>query len=408
MKAINTFIWTAALAIVLAPVPAHAGLITPGDIVVERIGDGSTTLSGAAAPVFVDEYTTAGVFKQSIPMPTSASGAQLALTDSGSATSDGYLNVSLNGKFITVPGYNATVGTASVASAAGITRVIGRVDLGGNVDTSTNFGGTGANAFAGNNFRSAFSTDGTTIWGSGTATAAANAGVWTIQFGTTGGSQVSTTSGSPVLTNVRVLEGFGPQLYVSNSTATTGLQSGVNAVGSGYPTSSGNPLTNLPGLDNNITGGGNSSPYDFFFAKLSPLSSGFDTAYVADDGATVAAGIAKFSLVGGSWVFNNKIGVSGDAYRGLTGLVNADGSVSLYATRQSGAAQGIVALTDTSGFNANDNGTPNLIVPLATNTAFRGIDLIPVMVPEPSTFLLAIVAAGGAVAMRRRARLRGE
>ena len=128
-----------------------AAPFTAGDIAVERIG--STTsgaLGSAAAPVFVDEYTPSGTLVQSIALPTTASGSQLRLTDSGSAASDGYLNLSADGKYLTLPGYSAAVGTASVASTlttggSAVVRVVGEIDSQGNIDTSTSTTGYSVN-----------------------------------------------------------------------------------------------------------------------------------------------------------------------------------------------------------------------------------------------------------------------
>jgi hypothetical protein len=310
-------------------------------------------------------------------MPTAASGTQLALTANGTATSEGYLNLSQDGRYLVLTGYNAAPGTASIAGTSSATtpRVVGRIDASGSVDTSTNF----TTAFSGNNIRSAYSTDGSTIWASG-----ATGGVWTIMFGNTNGTQVSSTTG---VSNTRVLEAFINQLYVSSS---SGSSVGVNTVGSGDPTGSGQTVSLLVS---------SASAYDFFFADLDRSVPGVDTVYVADDNSS-SGGLKKYSLVGGSWVLNNTIGAGADMYRGLTGVVTPNG-VQLFATRQ-GANPGIVNLTDSSGYNANDNGVPNLITTLPTNTAFRGIDFAPVAVPKPSTCVLALVGVAAAAVVRRR------
>ena len=71
---------------------------TAGNIVVYRVGAGAAALSSAATQVFLDEYTTAGVLVQSIPLPTATSGMQDALTASGTATSEGLISDSANGR----------------------------------------------------------------------------------------------------------------------------------------------------------------------------------------------------------------------------------------------------------------------------------------------------------------------
>src|SRR5690349_24931066 len=86
---------------------AQAAGFTPGDIVVVRLGDGATALSGTAAPVFLDEYTPSGTLVQTIPLPTSAAGANKRLTMSGSATTEGALALSDDGIYHTLAGYGA-------------------------------------------------------------------------------------------------------------------------------------------------------------------------------------------------------------------------------------------------------------------------------------------------------------
>src|SRR6059058_2854684 len=58
---------------------------TPGDLVVYRVGDGTTSLTSSSVPVFLDEYASNGTLVQSIAMPTTVSGAQKRLVASGTA-----------------------------------------------------------------------------------------------------------------------------------------------------------------------------------------------------------------------------------------------------------------------------------------------------------------------------------
>ncbi|HZZ77819.1 MAG TPA: PEP-CTERM sorting domain-containing protein [Gemmataceae bacterium] len=367
------------VALGLLPSVAQAAPFTAGDLVVEQIGDGTTSLTSAAAPVFVNEYTPTGTLVQSIPMPTAVNGSNLRLTDSGSATSDGYLNLSADGKYLTLTGYNAAVGTASVASTSttggsATVRVVGVINSNANVDTTTSL-----TSYSGNNIRSAVTSNGTDIWTSGAGTPG---GIIATTLGASGaGTALSTT-----VTNTRVVGIFGGQLY---ATSGSGSNKGVNTVGTGLPTSSGTPFA---------LGPASASPYGMFLTQLNPASPGFDTAYVADDGV----GIEKFSLVSGSWVASGVIGTASDAYRGLTGSVTANG-VQLYATRQGGSSQGVVSLLDTSGYNSTITGSPSLIVALSTNEAFRGIAYAPT--PEPGTFVLGGMGLGLLLVARR---LRGK
>ncbi|MEI9807460.1 MAG: hypothetical protein WDO16_06000 [Bacteroidota bacterium] len=85
---------------------------TPGRLVVLQVGDGSAALTNAATPVFLKEFSTAGVAGFSVAIPASGSSA---LTMSGSATSEGLITRSSDGFSIIVPGYNANAGTAAIA-----------------------------------------------------------------------------------------------------------------------------------------------------------------------------------------------------------------------------------------------------------------------------------------------------
>jgi hypothetical protein len=212
---------------------ALAAPFTPGNIVISRIGDGSAALNSAATAVFLDEYTTAGVFVQTVALPTADSGANQTVTNSGSATSEGFVRRSQNGAYLMVVGYDAPTGTASVATTLSATfnRVIARVAADGTIDSTTAF-----DAYSAGNVRSAVSIDGTAFWVAGTGTgtgAAATGGSRYIPFGA---AQTSVLlSESP--TNVRANLIFGGQLYISSN---SGAFRGVSAVGTGLPTSTGN------------------------------------------------------------------------------------------------------------------------------------------------------------------------
>src|SRR5215831_17063944 len=147
----------------------NAAPFSAGSIVVYRIGDGSGALSAASAPVFLDEYSPAGTLLQSVALPIVTSGSNNAFTSAGNATSESYLNLAYQGKYLVMDGYSAAPGTASIAgtAASSVPRVLARVDVNGVIDTSTTFNGTGANG----NPRSAAANDGTSplMWIAGSS-----------------------------------------------------------------------------------------------------------------------------------------------------------------------------------------------------------------------------------------------
>jgi hypothetical protein len=353
----------AAFAVRVMPVaarPAHAAF-TVGNLVVYRIGTGSV-LTTAATEVYLDEYSPGGSLIQSIAMPIDAASA---LTNSGTATSSGYLSRSVDKRYLIVPGYRAIPGTASLSSslAADVPRVFGRVDASGNVDTTlcTN------TDYNGDNFRSAASTDGTTIWGSGTALTGAEAGVRVYTHGSSAcvtGTQISST-----VTNTRVVGVYDGQLYVSSGSGTFRLAT----VGTGTPTTSGQTIVNLPGFPTSTL-----APYQFFFADLDATVAGVDTVYVADDRGAGSGGVYKYSLVGGTWTARGLVVVAG--LRGLTGVVSGT-TVTLYAATQS--TFGVI--TDGSGYNATITGSFATLATAGTNKVFRGVALAPENPPATST-----------------------
>src|SRR5262249_33876816 len=155
----------------------------------------------------------AGAFVQTISLPTAVSGSNNPLTTSGVATSEGYLNLTTNEQYLVMAGYGVAPGQSSIASTtSGVApRVVGRIDLNGNVDTTTVLNAD--TSYSGNNIRSATSDDGTHFWTAGTAAAAADAGVrYVASLGANTSTQLSST-----VTNTRVIGIANGQLYVSTA-----------------------------------------------------------------------------------------------------------------------------------------------------------------------------------------------
>jgi choice-of-anchor C domain-containing protein len=344
-------------------VPALAAPFTPGNVVIYRVGNGGDPLASTGAQVFLDEFNPSGTLVQSLPMPTTATGANRRLVASGTATAEGLLTRSADGRFLILTGYDATIPYASAlpgTAASTVYRTVGRVGHEGSIDTSTflqDFADGGAP-------RAAATSDGSKFWLAGST-----GGVRFAPFGAT----TTSTRLNDVLSNMRQPLIFDSQLYVSTAQTTGGIR--IGTVGIGLPTTAGQTITNLPGVP--TTG----SPYAFQLLDLTPSVPGPDTLYLADEGI----GLRKFSLVAGVWSDNGSIGTDSDDYRGLTASVSGTG-VTLFATRLGGStAPGggeLVILTDTSGYNGTITGTPTLLATAAANTAFRGVALTPYFLPD--------------------------
>src|SRR5262249_10841158 len=148
-----------------ATAAASGQAFTPGNLVVLQAGvdGGPTALSSAATPLFLKEIDiTDGHVVQTITVPSTGWAAD---PQRGSATSEGMLSLSADGKRLVFVGYRADAGTLSVVStsSANNPRVVAVVNCAGAVDTTTALG----DAYTGNNIRSAVSSNGTDIWTAG-------------------------------------------------------------------------------------------------------------------------------------------------------------------------------------------------------------------------------------------------
>ena len=347
-----------------------AAPFTPGDLVVYRVGSGTGALVNTGSPVFLDEFTSAGALVQSVALPTALAGANAPLIASGTATSEGLLTRSADGRFLTLTGYGIPLGGSAVSlpgtASATVPRVVGRVDASGAVDTSTRL----TDYADANNPRGAVSTDGTALWVTG-----GSGGVRYATLGATTSTQLSTT-----VTNLRGVNLVaGAQLAVSTG---SGSAVRVGTVGAGLPTTPGQTITNLPGFP--VSG----SPYAFAFAALAPNAVGVDTLYVADDGASASGGgVQKYALVNGAWTLRGVVTAPG--VRGLTlAIGNGGNGVNLYAA----SGDTLYAFTDPTGYNGAVSGAAMPIATAAANTAFRGVALAPT----------ADIVATGADRRRRR------
>jgi len=339
-----------------------------GNVVVVRVGEGQDQLANTGAPVFLDEYTPAGTFVSQTVIPSTAIGLNKALILGGTGSSEGMITRSIDGKYLSLIGYNRNlpinIGDPALSgtTSASVNRSVARIDASKNIDLTTAL----TDFASGGSPRSIVTTNGADFWGTGGA-----GGVRYFTFGATTSTQISTT-----ITNSRGIAIADNNLFVSSQTGAFRL----GKMGSGLPTGTGQTLVNLPGFPT-ATG----SPYQFVFMDLNGAVAGPDVLYIADD----ATGLMKYSLVGGNWVANGVVGVDADDYRGLTGYKNAsDNSITLFAVRKGGSGSSgggeLVSLIDNTGYNVSI-GTPTITV-LATaqlNQAFRGVAMAPESVVVP-------------------------
>ena len=371
-----------------APAVSHAAAFTPGNVVVYRVGNGtSEILANTGNSIFLDEFSPTGSLVQSIALPNSGSNAVIA---SGTASSEGLLSRSGDGQLLVVTGYNTAVpygSSISSSASATVNRAVVLVNTSGAIASTSKF----SDWATGNNPRSAVTNDGTQLWLAG--------GAGGIRYAATSATTATQINTPATLVNFRQLAIFNGQLYATSSSATGSNATSIGTVGTGLPTASA-ALATLPGIAPVTTISG-TSRYAMFFADLSADVAGVDTLYIVDD-AVLA--LSKYSLVSGNWVLNNTIGADADDYRGVTGAVSGS-TVTLFATRKGGSSNlgggELVKIIDAAGYNASISATPTLlasaIVGTATapNTSFRGVAIAPGNVVALPSVNLSVSASTG-------------
>jgi hypothetical protein len=354
---------------------------TPNNLVVVRVGDGTATLANTGNAVFLDEYsiTAQGVatLVQSLPLPTTAAPGDLQrqCVISGTATSEGALTRSADGRYLTLTCYGSNIPAASSLSASlgtVVPRVIARVAGDASVDTSTAL----SDFASANNPRAAVS-DGSGFWSVGGAS-----GVRYATLGQTTSTEISTT-----ITNMRAIDIVGGNLFVSHASGT--VLGRLAQVGTGLPTVSGQVMTSINGFPI----GGTASPYGFAFFDLDATVAGLDTAYVADDATD---NIQKWALVAGVWTLVGS--VNGIVAPAAGVLVNPraftarflPGQGVAFATIADGAmaadGSSIVIGVDTAGYNLAPSAPLLRVANSGTNRAFRGAAPAPLVGQQDNIF----------------------
>lgn len=259
--------------------------------------------------------TTAGQTAiQSIPVPgTGASGIRV----SGSATSTLYASDSDDGTLFCFTGANSTDTAANVNTL--LPRAAVTVNNAGTISLATTYTGT-----SGQQTRAACSVNNAT-WFIGD-----QAGLYS------NGS----TSASPT-GNFRGVKSFGGIVYGATASATvTTIQVGI------FSAPTGGTYTGLPGLANNA------NLQDFYLVSSGNNGGTYDILYVVSATSNTAGTIAKYSLVSGSWVANGTYTTTFGGF-GLCALKSGGGAVLFVTTGQGAlAANSVIKLTDTAGYNS--------------------------------------------------------
>ncbi len=465
----------AAVLMLAAPSVFADSFFVPGNLVVSVEGNGVVGATSGpygdnqAAPLSLFQYklsgTSAASYVNSLVLPQSNSGSNYAVSSEYGSSSEGSLQLSGNGKYLTIMGYgvnaatfNANPGKYSPSSGnaalaqsgsvqgqsyTAVPRVVALIDSNGSVNSSTALYGV----FSGNNPRSAYTPDGKNIYVSGQGSKGDNtSGVFVAQVGSnTATSVTGNDAGSGTSQDTRFVTGYNGQLYVSSDSKSGATnRSYIGTLGNGMPTgqaNNGNGPAQLAGFGNSggtgkvtitaaTTNGINApgqqinlSPEAFFFANAT-------TMYVADSGSSKQTsassslgdgGLQKWSLVNGAWQLDYTVAagldlVSNKASAGTTGLLSLTGQTVMVDGVEQEQIFAInytvgdldptylFGLTDILGATTLQSG--EAFVKLATapvDSNFKGVSFAPTSdVPEPGSLALFFAAFAGLVAVRRK------
>ena len=343
----------------------QAAPFTQGNLVVYRIGDGTSLLTNAGNYAFLDELTTNGVLVQSVPVPQNqfidADGhLNFPIQNSGAATSEGLMTLSTDGRYLVFAGYGTndgwktSNGGVQLPTSTTVPRVIGRADWLGNVNTTTwspNFiNGSGGNP------RGVASTDGSNFW---ITSSTEGVGYTTLGSNDFAVLQANNNRGIAIYDDRADIAYPGNvQIYFTSSTRLTSF-------GTNLPTKV-TFNTNLVGISNTVLPF--RSPYGFVALPLQAGNTKIDTIYLADEGSNVSKWC--YSQVNSNWSNFGSIDTSAGANgianpcgaRSITASLSVSGNqtnVNLFVLSGCGVAGGgtVYAITDSSGYNGTLTGT---------------------------------------------------
>lgn len=356
--------------------PPTTTVYTPGDLVLSIYGNGAGTgIVGLdqAAPITLEEITTTGqiVSQQVLPQTTTVVGGvtEYAISGEYQSASEGILNLSVDGRSLSILGYGVTASDFNAANGAtiygtaalgqttsllntGVTqvqRIVANISYNTTVDTSTSLTGV----FNTNNPRSVATVNGTVFYIGGQSTG--NDGTQGVFVAADGAATATAIWNNK--TDVRDVAIINGQLYTSVDSKLNG-GAGLYSFGTTLPTATTAPIL-LTGLGATVTlsaGQGNTANLSTGTVNLSPEQYYFadaNTLYIADGGVPKEGGVGdgglqKWSLIGGTWTLdytlsqglnlvNNAAGSGTTGLVGLTGTTDGAGNVILYATNETAA-----------------------------------------------------------------------
>jgi hypothetical protein len=455
----NLLLLAAGSALFAGSTHASAQSFTAGDLVVSTYGYANSTslLDGQATAITLNEYTlttptTASLFMAD-QLPTSGTGANVGIVGEYGSSSEGTINVSGNGQYLDIGGYDGNAGlnagyggsnpTALAQSTdIAVPRVVAQINLAtGTADTSTVLN----DIYNTNNPRGIYSPDGSTLYLSGQgANQNDEGGLYTSTVGTntTTGGAAPTGIFNAVSTRDILQYNLNAATGTTSTTANTYYSADQNSSSKGTQTGifeyTGSPTTSQgTNTGTRITpasngGSGSSlvsySPEGFVFANASTL-------YVADTGdpkagGVGAGGIQKWSFTGGSWKLDYVL----DPSTFLTGTAatakgaNGETGFEALALTLNGNNVDIYAASYTAN-DANPNGVYAIVDSLSSTTLptgastesfteilegsglsnangqdenFKGLAIVPTATPEPASWALGALALLGFWRLRAR------
>ena len=377
-----------------APASADTFSFGTNHLVVSVEGRGTTAgtyTDNQAAPLSLFDFahvgTSSATFSGALVLPQTASGRNSAISGEYGSSSEGMLQRSADGRYLTIMGYGVNAaafnanptaygtltndptkptalgqsGSLTGQSYTAVSRVVARIGGNASVDTSTAL----YNVYNGNNPRSVYTLDGSTFYTSGQGTGKANDKTGGVFYATLGSATATAitgadSAGKTIAQDTRVVTVYNNQLYVSadskqgsgNNRDFIGTLGAQGALPTGLVNNGGGP-TMLAGFGNSggtgkfvvttatangIVSAGkeiNLSPESFFFANDTTL-------YVADSGIPKndsasgsklgLGGLQKWVKTGNTWTMAYTLSagldlVANTASSGTTGLLGLTGQV---------------------------------------------------------------------------------